>query len=86
MAGHLTSIGGTPCFIDYPDGHGSATHSTTGRTIYWDFHNYCGPLFLRADGDTPLVRQPGEKHWVWPQFEAWLQAYRAENPVAEMAP
>lgn len=50
-----------------------------GKTWRWEFHDYLGPTFLKADWDTPLVRQPGEKHPVWDHFDAWLKEYRAAS-------
>lgn len=45
-----------------------------GKRVYrWDFHPYCGPTFVRADGE-PLKRQPGEHHPVWKEFGEWLDA------------
>ena len=64
-------IGGGMC-IDYHDGEGSAV--VNGRTYRWEFHEYCGPCFLRKDGE-PLVNQPGEHHPVWKAFGEWLDAY-----------
>lgn len=59
--------------VDYHDGEGSAV--VNGRVYRWDFHEYCGPFFLRADGEC-IKRQPGEHHPVWPHFERWLKRYR----------
>ena len=42
-----------------------------GRTYRWDYHSYCGPTFLRKDGE-PMVRQPGPAHPVWDAFQEWL--------------
>lgn len=78
MAGQLLNLGGSPCFIDYSDGEGSAT--IKGRTYRWDWHEYLGPTFIRADGEA-LKRQPGASHPVWPHFDEWMKAYRkAQTP------
>lgn len=45
------------------------------RRYRWEFHAYCGPIFVRADGE-PLAKQPGEGHRVWAKFEEWLKDYR----------
>lgn len=43
-----------------------------GNRLYrWDFDDYCGPTFVRADGE-PLKRQPGPRHKVWKAFGEWL--------------
>ena len=45
-----------------------------GNRLYrWDFDDYCGPTFVRADGE-PLKRQPGPRHKVWKAFGEWLDA------------
>ncbi len=63
-------LNGSKCFIDYADDEGEAV--VNGRTYRWEFHNYCGPLFLRKDGE-PLKNQPGEHHPVWPYFDQWMK-------------
>lgn len=75
MAGQQIGSG----FIDYHDGEGSAV--VNGRTYRWDHHEYCGPLFLRKDGE-PLKRQPREHHPVWPHFNRWLKKYKAARANA----
>ena len=65
------TFGGSAVIISVPDAYGEAV--VNGRTWRWDFHEYCGPTFLRANGDL-LTRQPGEHHPVWKAFEAWLVA------------
>jgi hypothetical protein len=62
-----------------PDAYGSAVIG--GRTYRWDFHHYCGPTFLRKDGEM-LKHQPGEHHPVWQHFNEWLQK-RSAQPVGE---
>ena len=39
-----------------------------GKLWRWEFHPYCGPFFLREDGE-PLARQPGERSLAWEAFE-----------------
>ncbi len=60
-------------FIDYHDGEGSAV--VKGRKYRWEFHEYCGPFFLRADGNSMKI-QPRENHPVWPHFDKWLVKYK----------
>ena len=66
--------------IDYHDGEGSAV--VNGRKYRWEFHEYCGPCFLRKDGE-PLARQPGEHHPVWPEFSKWLKIYQKKRKTAK---
>ena len=81
MAGQFIEINGAPCFIDYHDGEGSAV--VNGRLIRWEFHEYLGPLFLRADGYTPLKKQPSEHHGVWPHFTRWMKRYEKKRKTAK---
>lgn len=74
MAGHRIIINGTPCFIDYADGEGSAV--VNGRTWRWEFHEYCGPSFMNKDG-APILRLPSEHHPVWIAFGDWLKEWQA---------
>jgi hypothetical protein len=41
-----------------------------GRSMKFEWHRYCGPLFLRKDGE-PMERQPSAKHWIWYAFSWW---------------
>ena len=66
--------------IDYHDGEGYAV--VNGRQYRWDFHEYCGPLFLRKDGE-PLKRQPGEHHPVWDVFNKWHILYIEKRKSAK---
>lgn len=66
--------------IDYHDGEGSAV--VNGRTYRWEFHEYCGPMFLRVDGNC-LKIQPSEGHPVWPHFDAWLKRYLEARKTAK---
>lgn len=55
-----------------PDAEGSGV-DRNGKLWRWDFHEYCGPLFLKKNGD-PLKNQPmTENHPAWAPFEAWLR-------------
>lgn len=72
MAGHLAIINGTPTFIDYPDAYGEAV--VDGKTWRWDFHEYCGPLWLRKNGE-PLKCQFPTNPKVWAAFEKWHKEY-----------
>ena len=58
-----------------------ATGSTViaGKTWRWEFHDYLGPTFLKADWETPLVNQPSEKHPVWDRFDEWLKDYQSDG-------
>lgn len=56
------------------DGHGSCV--IAGKTWRWEDHHYCGPTFLRADGE-PLKRQPGERHPVWDRYAEWRKRREA---------
>lgn len=77
MAGYIS--GGTA--IDYHDGEGSAV--VNGRTYRWEFHEYCGPTFLRKDGEPWKRICPGENHPVWDEFEKWLKKYKAARKKAK---
>jgi len=69
MAGHSQIINGTRVFIDYPDAYGEAV--VKNRTWRWDFHEWCGPCWLRKDGE-PLKNQWPPKA-VWRAFDKWLK-------------
>ena len=75
MAGQLLNLNGSPTFIDGPDAFGSA--KVNGRTRRWEWHDYLGPIFMRADGE-PCKIPPGEHNPVWPHFEKWLTEYQAK--------
>ncbi len=70
MKSGLYQIGGGRVFIDGPDDSGEAT--IKGVLYKWDFHEYCGPLFLDGEGE-PLKKQPGPRHAVWKYFNDWLK-------------
>jgi hypothetical protein len=59
-----------------PEAEGSCVIG--GKTWRWDYHEYMGPCFLKANGD-PLKNQPGEKHPVWDRFDEWVRKYLAEK-------
>lgn len=62
--------------IDFFDATGSAT--VNGRTYYWEFYEWTGPVFTRKDGQ-PLAQYPSETHPVWPAFVTWLQDYEQKQ-------
>lgn len=77
MAGHMTLVGGSPCFIDYADAYGEAV--VNGRVWRWEYHNYLGPTFLRKDGE-PRKCQCPTIDAVWDAFQVWLKKYeKARN-------
>ena len=43
-----------------------------GRIYYFDWHRFCGPMFLRKDGE-PLARYPGERNPMWKTFTLWTK-------------
>lgn len=44
-----------------------------GETIYFfEYHHFCGPTLLEADGWTPAPPPP-EDHPFWPLLTAWIQ-------------
>ena len=75
------SIGGA-IVCSFDDATGEAR--VNGRTYRWEFHDYLGPTFLKADWDTPLVRQPGEKHPVWDAFDKWLVEYQIHKATEQV--
>lgn len=76
MAGHRTEINGMTCFIDYPDGYGEA--EVNGKTWRWEFHRYCGPTFLKKDGEPRKCQFPKNKK-VWVAFEKWHREYESSK-------
>jgi hypothetical protein len=80
MAGTKIQFGEHVGFIDYHDGEGSAV--VNGREYRWEHHEYCGPTFLRKDGE-PMKRQPGEHHPVWEAFNRWFKEYRPKRAAAK---
>jgi hypothetical protein len=62
----------------FVDAEGSGV-DRNGKLWRWEFHEYCGPLFLKKNGD-PLKNQPmTETHPAWTPFEAWLKDYLAKK-------
>lgn len=47
----------------------------SGRVVHFEWHRYCGPNFVRKDGE-PWARFPSERHPLWPAFEAWQRQGR----------
>lgn len=47
----------------------------TGRTWRFEWHHFCGPMVLRADGE-PRSRQPGERSSFWPALDEWSKVHR----------
>jgi len=77
MAGHLSILAdGSRIFLDYADASGSAV--VNGRTWRWDFHEYCGPLWLRADGSERKCQHPTNPA-VWEAFDEWLKRWEASR-------
>lgn len=71
MAGHrIDFTDGTVAYVDYADADGRAV--VNGRVWRWEFHEYCGPLFLRADGEPRKCQCPTVKA-VWVAFDQWLK-------------
>lgn len=80
MAGQIINWGNGRMAIDYHDGEGSAI--VNGRLWRWEFHEYCGPTFLRKDGEA-RKHIPKENHPVWDAFEKWLKKYRPKRKKAK---
>lgn len=54
--------------------------TVNGRKWYFDFDKWCGPLWLKADMDTPRKCQFPTNKAVWDEFDKWLKKYlRAEK-------
>jgi len=74
MAGHsIQHKDGSRTFLDYRDGYGSA--KVNGRLWRWEFHDYCGPMFLRADGEPRKCQCPIVAA-VWDAFAKWHKKYQ----------
>ena len=84
MAGHsIQHADGSRTFIDYADGEGSAV--VNGRKWRWEFHEWGGPLFLRADGEPRKNQCPTVKA-VWDAFTRWHKRYeRAKRANSELS-
>ena len=79
MAGHSEIINGSRVFIDYADAEGSAV--VNGRVWRWEFHEWCGPSFLRKDGEPRKCQCPTVKA-VWDAFEKWHRKYQLAKKTA----
>lgn len=77
MAGYITTNG---MAIDYSDGIGSVT--VNGKVWNFEFHEFCGPMFLRKDGQ-PRRYIPSENHPVWNEFGKWLKKYNKARKKAK---
>lgn len=53
-----------------------------GRIWKFDFDEWMGPYWLKADGYTERKCQNPKKE-VWAAFEKWHEEYRKENPRRE---
>lgn len=76
MAGEMLIINGSPCFIDYEDGEGSAI--VNGSEWRWTFREWGGPTFLKKDGEMKKCQCPTNKK-VWAAFYVWLLEYYREK-------
>lgn len=76
MAGYITN----EMAIDYHDGEGSAM--VNGKLWRWEFHHYCGPIFLKKNGE-PRRYIPNENHPVWDYFDKWLKEYLSKRKLAK---
>jgi hypothetical protein len=47
----------------------------TGRVVHFEWHRYCGPNFVRKDGE-PWARFPSERHPLWWPFTLWQRQGR----------
>jgi hypothetical protein len=85
MAGRsIQHADGSRTFVDYADGEGSAI--VNGRKWRWEFHEYCGPMFVRADG-YPRKNQCPTVKAVWDAFTRWHKQYeRAKNAGSTTLP
>lgn len=48
--------------------------TVNGRVWRFDFHEYCGPLWLRKDGNPRKCQNPNKK--VWTAFQRWFNRWR----------
>ncbi len=44
----------------------------SGKSVTFEMHSYCGPMFLKSDGFTPRQTMLPESSKFWPRFERWL--------------
>lgn len=77
MAGHRIILNnGGVIFLDYADAEGSAV--VNGKKWSWEFHEWGGPTFLKANGEPRQCQNPTVKG-VWEAFEVWHQKYCQEK-------
>ena len=74
---------GSPCIVTVCDDYGEAV--VRGRTWRWEWHNYCGPLFVNADG-SDRKRIPSENHPVWKAIEKWERKRERKQKAKEIKP
>jgi len=73
MAGHsIQHADGSRTCIDYADAEGSAV--VNGRVWRWEFNEWGGPLWLRADGEPRKCQYPTAPA-VWDAFTRWHHRY-----------
>ena len=44
----------------------------SGKSVTFEMHSYCGPMFLKHDGWTTRNAPPDSSKF-WPRFERWLK-------------
>jgi hypothetical protein len=44
-----------------------------GRRHTFEMHRYCGPMKLKADGETPAKNFWSENSDFWPVFDDWVR-------------
>lgn len=77
MAGHkITFKDGSVGYIHYADGNGEVV--VNGRKWRWDYHDYLGATFLRADGQLRKNQCPTSKA-VWDAYREWLELYESRK-------
>ncbi len=70
LPGCILTVGGDPI-----------TLTAFGKTYRFEWHTYCGPMFVNKKGD-PTPREPKEKDPWWKAFGWWdRQGKRTENGV-----
>jgi hypothetical protein len=83
MAGHRIKFqDGSVAYVDYADAEGVAV--VNGRIWRWEFHEYGGPLFLRADGE-PRKNQCPTLKAVWEAFDRWHEQYEVNKRAQRLA-
>lgn len=69
-------LNGSPCIVTVSDDYGEAM--VNGRKWRWEWHHYCGPMFVNKDGNARR-RLPGEKHAVWKAISRWEKRQKAKG-------